>query len=147
MKDCFGSFGEQVRLVRNDDELSAEGRSSVPKIFQEYIECGSQDLRLQVVGEEVVAAVRRKAVDGDFRANASHGGTMFPYSPTEEEIDIALDSAQALKADFLGVDILQTDNGPIICELNSNAHIRNITNATGIDVAGKIIDHALRMTR
>jgi RimK family alpha-L-glutamate ligase len=93
VKDCFGSFGEQVRLVENDDQLMKESGDDVPKVFQEYIECGAEDLRLQVVGSRVVAAVKRKAANGDFRANSSHGGIMEAYEPTDEERQLALDAA------------------------------------------------------
>ncbi len=141
VKDIYGSFGQQVRLVRDRESLIKEGSSGSPKIFQEYLEVGSQDIRLEVVGDEVVAAVRRKAAEGDFRANASNGGTMSVYEPTGEEKEMAVDAASAVQASFLGVDILQTDDGPVVCELNSNAHIRNLTDCTKIDVAGRIMEY------
>jgi len=96
---------------------------------------------LEVVGERVVAAVKRKAAEGDFRANASNGGTMTEYVPTEEEAILAIDAAAAVQADFAGVDIINSSEGPVVCEVNSNAHIMNLKNATGIDVSDSIIRH------
>lgn len=141
VKDCFGSFGEQVRLVVDEIDLMDESSDATPKIFQEYIECGAEDIRIEVVGDRVVAAVKRKAADGDFRANASNGGTMIKYVPTEEEAAFAIDAAAAVQADFAGVDIINSSDGPMVCEVNSNAHIMNLKNATGIDVSDLIIRH------
>ncbi len=142
-KDRVGSFGQQVRLVRDMGDLRKELSSSVPKIFQEYIECGGEDIRVEVVGGRVVAAVKRKAPEGDFRSNASNGGVMKAYSPTEEEKSLAIEAANAVEADFCGVDIISSEEGPKVCEINSNAHITNLRNATGIDVSERILQHVI----
>jgi len=147
VKDCFGSFGQQVRLVNDADELRKYLDGSVPRIFQEYVECGSQDIRIEVVGGRAVAAVRRIAHEGDFRANSTLGGTMQQYVPTEEEIGIAVDAAEAVEADFAGVDIIQSKDGPLVCEVNSNAHLKNLLNCTGKDVSDDIIEHIICLLR
>ncbi len=143
VKDCFGSFGQQVRLVRNAEELMLESKDGKPRIFQEYIECNGEDLRLEVVGGKVAASVKRRAPEGDFRSNASNGGVMVPYEPSDEEKALAIDAAAAVKADYAGVDIIQSANGPVVCEVNSNAHIKNLCNATGIDVSKDILEHII----
>ena len=143
VKDCVGSFGEQVRLVKDDSDLVSEMKDGGAKIFQPYVECGSEDLRLQVVGDRVVASVRRVAADGDFRANSSHGGTMVKYDPSEEERALAVEAAAAVQADFAGVDIIRGEDGPMVCEVNSNAHITNLKNATGIDVSDSILEYIM----
>ena len=145
VKDCQGSFGEQVRLVRDGAELQPLSEEGIPGLFQEYIECDGRDLRLEVVGERVVASVMRIAANGDFRANASNGGHMERYDPTEEEVQLALEAAAAVQADFAGVDILQTEKGPIVCEINSNAHMKNLFNATGINAADHIIEYVRQL--
>ena len=147
VKDCFGSFGQQVRMVKDRADLEKELSSSIPKIFQEYIECNGEDLRLEVVGSSVVAAVKRKAPEGDFRSNASNGGTMSKYEPTEQEMLLAIDAANAVEADFCGVDIIRTKDGPVVCEINSNAHIKNLYNTTGIDVSDHILAHIENLLR
>ena len=141
VKDCFGSFGQQVRMVSGDEDLLKEAELATPRIFQEYIDCSGEDLRLEVVGGSVVAAVKRRAKEGDFRSNASNGGMMSPYTPTEQEAMLAVEAANAVQADFAGVDILQTEKGPVVCEVNSNAHIKNLLNATGIDVSRHILGY------
>ena len=141
VKDCFGSFGEQVRLVNDMEGLLRETKESTPKIFQEFIDCGGKDIRIEVIGDKAVAAVMRTAPKDDFRANASNGGIMDRYTPTEEESQLAVEAAAAVQADFAGVDILQTKDGPVVCEVNSNAHIKNLLNATGIDVSDLMIGY------
>ena len=141
VKDCFGSFGQQVRLAHDVTELEALVTGDRPMILQEYVECGGEDLRIEVVGGEAVAAVRRTAKPGEFRANATLGGTMHPHEPTREESELAVAAAEALEADFCGVDILKGSDGPVVIEVNSNAHLRNITECTGIDIATAIMAH------
>lgn len=137
IKDCKGSFGEQVHLCHSvEDALSHI--SHKPFIVQEYIECNNTDVRLEVVGGRVASAMKRHN-PSDFRSNITNGGTATPYSPTEREVDLALKSCLALGLDFGGVDIMRD----MVCEVNSNAHIINIMDATGINVAKNIFEHIL----
>ena len=141
VKDCFGSFGEQVHLLRGKEELPKISDDGTPRIIQDYIDCDAKDIRIEVVGERIVASVQRTAAYGDFRANASNGGIMERYDPTEEERQLAIEAAASVQADFCGVDILQTGDGPVVCEVNSNAHIKNLLNATGVDASEHIIGY------
>lgn len=143
IKEAFGSFGEQVYLVHTMEDLVKRVRSiNEPFMFQQFIHTSyGQDIRLQVVGNEVIAAIKRVS-DHDFRANVTSGGRMEKYNPSKEEIEIAVGATKAIGADFAGVDILfGRDETPIICEVNSNAHIRNLYQCTGINVANDIILH------
>ncbi len=144
VKDCFGSFGQQVHLAHDRAGLEQLFHDARPRIIQPYIECGSSDLRLEVVGGEVVASVSRKGTDGDFRANATLGGVMGIHDPTEEEKELATRASEAVGADFCGVDILYMDGVPVVCEVNSNAHMRNLLNCTGTDVSDIILGHIMR---
>lgn len=135
-KECFGSFGEQVWLCKSKQEIISH-ITEKPFILQEFIENSTgHDIRIEVVGGRVAAAVRRENKN-DFRANVTNGGTMTPYQPTEEEKNIAVDACSALGLTFGGVDIL---DGGYVCEVNSNAHIINIMNCTGIEIAPMIFD-------
>lgn len=134
-KECFGSFGEQVHLCNGFDEIISL-ISDKPFILQKYIsESSGRDIRLEIVGGKCVAAVKRENKN-DFRSNVTNGGTMTPYAPTDNEIDTAVKACATLGLTFGGVDIL--DNG-MVCEVNSNAHIINIMNSTGIDIAPLIL--------
>lgn len=143
VKEAFGSFGEQVYLVRDRKELQQriQGTSTTELLFQEYIpESRGRDVRLQVVGDRVVASMYRYS-NTDFRANVTAGGKMKNYTPSEEESSLALRAARAVGADFAGVDLLFGAEGPLVCEVNSNAHFKNIQTCTGVPVAEEIIQY------
>ncbi len=144
VKEWFGSFGKQVYLAENIDGLTDIVRRTSPRplLLQRMIteSCG-EDVRLNVVGGRVVAAMRRRARPGDFRSNVSNGGTARAYDPTDAESALAISCCGLLGLDFGGVDLLFGRDGPIVCEVNSNAHMKNILAATGIDVATDIMRH------
>lgn len=146
VKEAFGSFGAQVYLVHNHEELVARQKELIykPHLYQEFIKTSiGRDVRIYVVGDKVVASMYRYS-DRDFRANISNGGSMEPYTPNEAFCDLAIAATKALDADFTGVDLLFGENeAPILCEVNSNAHIKNIYDCTGIDVAEFIFKHIL----
>lgn len=146
IKEAFGSFGEQVYLIKDKQKLLSCVKEIIgkPFVFQEFISTSyGKDLRLQVVGDQVVATMLRESKN-DFRANITAGGSMSRYKPNEEEIKIAVTATQAIGADFAGVDLLfGKDNKPIICEINSNAHIRNLYQCTGVNVADKILEYII----
>lgn len=146
VKESFGSFGEQVYLIHTKEALVKKMDILHGKayIFQEFIHTSyGKDLRLQVVGDKVVAAMMRTSED-DFRANITSGGKMKPYQPTKEEKELAIAGTKAIGADFAGVDLLFGEDGPLICEINSNAHIRNIYDCTSINAADFMIDYIER---
>lgn len=141
VKEAFGSFGQQVYLVQDPKELISlvKSKKTTKLLFQEYIQNSKgHDIRLQVVGDRVVAAMHRFNPK-DFRANISNGGDAEPYTPTEQEIQLALLAANAVNASFAGVDLLWTKEGACVCEVNSNAHFRNLLDCTGINTAEEII--------
>ncbi|WP_042223327.1 ATP-grasp domain-containing protein [Oceanobacillus manasiensis] len=146
MKEAFGSFGEQVYLIKDEKELmnKALELQGKPYLYQEFISSSfGKDLRLHVVGDKVVAAMKRQSKN-DFRANVSAGGSMQAYVPSAQEEKLAVAATKAIGANFAGVDLLLgVDGQPIICEINSNAHIRNMFDCTGINVADYIMQYIL----
>ncbi|WP_455714524.1 ATP-grasp domain-containing protein [Anaerosporobacter sp.] len=145
VKECFGSFGQQVYLVHNDIELTncIENIGAKPFLVQEYVKSSfARDIRLNVVGNEVVATMYRYSDTGDFRANISNGGKMKQYEPTKQQVKLAVDCVKAIGLDFAGVDLLFDENEePIVCEVNSNAHFKNIYDCTGVNVAEDIVKY------
>ena len=143
-KEAFGSFGEQVYLVKNREELLAvmKQSDSVEFLFQEMIENSiGRDVRLQVVGDEVAASMYRYS-ENDFRASITAGGKMKDYTPSKEECELAVKASHAVGTSFAGVDLLFGKDGPIVCEVNSNAHFKNIQTCTGVAVAdNRGMDH------
>ncbi len=145
VKECFGSFGQQVYLAGNREELYeiTQKIGGKPMLFQEFIENSrGRDLRLQVVGDKVIASMYRYSDQGDFRANITAGGKMKPYTPTKEQEELALLCCRTLGLDFAGVDLLFGNNGEtLVCEVNSNAHFKNIYECTGVNAADAILEH------
>ncbi len=145
VKECSGSFGQQVYRAADRQELEdlTCRLAGKPFLYQKYASWSSgRDVRLQVVGDRVVAGIERYSENGDFRANITNGGKMRPYLASAGEQMIAVRAAKALGADLAGVDLLFGQEGvqaDIICEINSNAHFKNIYTCTGIDVAEEIM--------
>lgn len=146
IKEAFGSFGAQVYLIHNYEELLAKRKELLytPHLYQEFISSSfGKDARLFVVGEKVVASMYRTN-STDFRANITNGGKAHKFDPPESFMELAVKASKAVGADFSGVDLLFGENGePIICEVNSNAHIKNVFDCTGVDVSSYIIDYIL----
>ena len=148
MKEAFGSFGQQVYLVQNEEELLQQVLSigERPYLIQHYEACSrGRDLRLQVVGDRVIAAMLREN-HADFRANITNGGTATDYSErlTQQQKDLAVRACRVLGLDFAGVDLLFGENGePVLCEVNSNAHFKNLYDCTGIDTAKEIMKYIM----
>lgn len=148
LKECFGSFGMQVYLINNRRELEEkdEELGIVPVIYQEFIKTSyGRDLRLNVVGDRVIAAIYREATNGGFQANLTLGGSMKPHKPSAIEAEMALSAVKALGLDFAGVDLLIGEGGePILGEVNSNTQFVNLYNATGVNMPDSLFDYILR---
>ena len=110
-------------------------------LVQEFIaEAKGADLRCFVVGDKVVAAMRRQAGEGEFRSNLHRGGKASPVKLSPAEIETALRAARAMGLGVAGVDLLRSKRGPLVLEVNSSPGLEGIEGASGVDVAGAIID-------
>jgi ribosomal protein S6--L-glutamate ligase len=117
-------------------------------LVQEFIaEAKGEDIRAFVVGDRVIAAMRRKAAEGEFRANIHRGGKSEKTDLTKEEEDTAIRAAKAVGLSVAGVDLLRSNHGPKILEINSSPGLQGIEGATGIDVAGLIIEYLAENNR
>lgn len=109
-------------------------------MVQEYIkEAGGADIRCFVIGDKVVAAMKRQAQEGEFRSNLHRGGSAEVIKLTPEERSTAVRSARIMGLNVAGVDILRSNHGPVVMEVNSSPGLRGIEEATGKDVASMII--------
>ncbi len=109
-------------------------------LVQEYIkEAGGDDLRALVIGKKVVAAMVRHAAPGEFRSNLHRGGTAEAVKLTPEERRTAVAAARAMGLSVAGVDMLRSDRGPVVIEVNSSPGLEGVETATGVDVAGQVI--------
>lgn len=114
-------------------------------IVQEFIkEAKAEDIRAFVVDGEVVGAMKRKGVEGEFRSNLHKGGSASIVELTKEEEHAALESARAMNLGVAGVDMLRSERGPLVIEVNSSPGLEGIEKATGKNIAGKIIEYVER---
>jgi ribosomal protein S6--L-glutamate ligase len=110
-------------------------------LVQEFIkEAGGSDIRAFVVGGRVVAAMERKAAAGEFRSNVHRGGTATKVKLTPEERAAAKRAARILGLNVAGVDLMRSNHGPVVIEVNSSPGLEGIEGASGVDVAGKVIE-------
>jgi len=111
-------------------------------LIQEFIkEAGGADVRCFVIGEKVVAAMRRQAPEGEFRSNLHRGGSAELIKITPEERSTAVRAAQIMGLNVSGVDLLRSNHGAVVMEVNSSPGLEGIEEATGKDVAGLIIEY------
>lgn len=111
-------------------------------LVQEYIkEAGGADLRCFVVGDKVIAAMKRQGGPGEFRSNLHRGGSATKVRLTPEERSTAVRAVKAMGLRVAGVDLLRSNHGPVVMEVNSSPGLEGIERATNVDVAGKIIDY------
>jgi ribosomal protein S6--L-glutamate ligase len=114
-------------------------------MVQEFIkEAGGADTRCLVVGDKVVAAMKRQGPEGEFRSNLHRGGSASLIRLTPEERSTAVRAASIMGLNVCGVDILRSNHGPVVMEVNSSPGLEGIEKATEKDIAGMIIDFAKR---
>lgn len=114
-------------------------------LVQEYIkEAGGADLRCFVVNGKVIAAMKRQGAKGEFRSNLHRGGNAEAIKLSIEERTTAIKAAKAMGLNVAGVDLLRSNHGPVVMEVNSSPGLQGIEKATGIDVAGKIIEYVAK---
>ena len=141
IKEGCGSFGQQVYLIRSHEEGLTKTRelAGKPLLFQRFIRSSAgRDLRVYVCGEKPVACMERIAPPGDFRSNIAGGGKAVPHLLSAQEEDLAVRAVRKLGLTFAGVDLLFSGDGPLLCEVNSNAHFAGLQSLTGANIPREI---------
>ena len=117
-------------------------------LVQEFIaEAKGADLRCFVVGDRVVAAMHRQAEAGEFRSNLHRGGQASPVQLSADESEMAVRAARVIGLGVAGVDLLRSRRGPLVLEVNASPGLEGIEGATGVDVAGAVVEHALALAQ
>lgn len=129
------SFGSAASML---DALIALKQ---PFLIQEYIDTDGMDIRAFVVGNKVVASMKRKSMRGEIRSNVHAGGKGEPYSLDTHSRRVAIDAAKAVGAEICAIDMLEGPKGPLVIEANLSPGLQGITEATEVDVADKIAKH------
>ena len=121
--------------------IQAFGGVKTNILVQEFVkEANGEDIRCLVVGDKVVASMMRKGKEGDFRSNLHQGGSAKAVRITPAERTTAVTAAKVMGLNVCGVDLLRSNHGPVVMEVNSSPGLEGVETATGIDVAGKIIE-------
>jgi ribosomal protein S6--L-glutamate ligase len=111
-------------------------------LVQEYIkESRGMDIRCFVIGDKVVAAIKRQAKDGEFRANVHQGGKALKVKLSPQERTIAIAAAKTMGLKVAGVDLVRSNHGPLVLEINSSPGLEGIEKTTQVNIAGKIIHY------
>lgn len=146
IKVARGTHGNGVVLAETPKAAKAVMQAfyveGVNFLVQEFVkESAGQDIRALVVGSRVVASVKRQSLDGDFRSNTHQGGEGVAVKLTDEERKTAIKAAKAMGLPICGVDMMRSDRGPLVLEVNSSASIKTPELITGRNVAEKIIEY------
>ncbi|UWQ56013.1 30S ribosomal protein S6--L-glutamate ligase [Leisingera caerulea] len=137
-----------IGVVLADTDRSAKSvveafrGAGVNILLQEFIkEAGGTDIRAIVVGGKVIAAMKRTGAEGEFRSNLHRGGSAALVKLSPEERATASRAAKTMGLNVCGVDMLRANHGPVIMEVNSSPGLEGVEKATGLDIAGKIIEY------
>jgi ribosomal protein S6--L-glutamate ligase len=147
-----GTQGIGVVLAETDKAaesvMAAFSQLDANILVQEFIkEAGGADIRAFVIGDKVVAAMKRQGPKGEFRSNLHRGGTASSVKLTPEERSTAVRSAKKLGLRVAGVDMLRSNHGPLVMEVNSSPGLEGIESSSGKDVAGAIIEYLEKNAR
>jgi len=146
-----GTHGKGVMLADSEESASTMIDTLLllkqPFLLQEYVETGGVDIRAFVVGDKVVAAMKRKAVTGEKRANIHAGGKGEAITLDQKTKKIAIQTAKAAGCEICAVDILESARGPMVIEFNLSPGLQGITKATKVDVADKIAKYLFEQTK
>lgn len=147
IKPIFGSMGHGLVRVSDPDVawrvIRPLEQSRAVFYVQRVVDHGGRDVRVFVVGQRVLAAIERQAVNGDWRSNVSRGALVRPVDLQAGWSALALRAAAAVGADYAGVDLLPSSEGPFVLEVNGIPGWQGLQGATRVDVAAAIVDHVV----
>jgi RimK family alpha-L-glutamate ligase len=148
VKPIFGSLGHGMTRVTDPDVAFRVGQTleQIRAVFyvQRTVDHDGRDVRVFVIGGRVLGAIERRAPPGEWRTNVSRGGSTRPIELSAEWKQLAIRAAAAVGADYAGVDLLPSRDGQVyVLEVNGVPGWRGLQRATGLDVAGAIVDHTI----
>ena len=152
LKPFHGTHGKGVMLLDTPTSLTS-AVDALCDLHEDYViqpfiaEAGGVDIRVLVVGGKAVAAMKRSAPVGEFRANVHRGASGEAVSLPDAYIDVAIRAAAALELEIAGVDLLQTNAGPVVLEVNPSPGFEELESVTGINIAGAIVEFVTAFAR
>jgi len=148
LKTIFGSKGvgvifvESMSALKSTLQLIWKINKKEELLLQEYIN-SDFDVRVHVLGDEVIASMKRLKIKGDFRSNYSQGGKVQEYKLSDEEKEVCIKSAKAVGASWAGVDFIVKNGKIYVLEVNSSPGTEGIEEAIGGDLVGRVVDWAI----
>ncbi len=152
LKPFYGTHGRGVILLDTPTSLTSTV-DALCDLHHDYViqsfvkEAGGVDIRVLVVGGEAIAAMKRSAPPGEFRANIHKGGIGEAVALPEEYTRLAIKATAALELEIAGVDLLETNEGPVVLEVNPSPGFEELQSVTGINIAAAIIEFATRFAQ
>lgn len=149
VKPLFGSLGMGITRITNEDVAyrvfrALEMTKSV-YYLQEFIPHGGKDIRVFIIGDQVVASMQR--VSDDWKTNISSGGKASPYTPSDKAVEMSLKASEKLGLAYTGVDIIETEDESYVIELNSTPGWEGLQSVTDLDITEALIDHVMTKLR
>lgn len=154
IKPTVGSWGRLISKI-NDPEIAGsilESRESMYPIYQihyieEFVRRPPRDIRAIMVGDEIVAAIYRTSHDNMWKTNTALGGTADPCPVTPEMEEMCIKASNAVHGQIVGVDLMESDDGLMVHEVNNTTEFKNTARVTGIDIAGAMIKYTIQRAR
>lgn len=154
LKPVSGSWGRLIALLNDEPAALAvfEDRDYMYPMYQlyylqEYVKRPPRDLRIFVVGNEVIAGIYRYQPESDWRTNTARGGKAVKCDITPEISELAIKSSEAVGGGIFGVDMMESPDGLTVHEVNNTTEFKNTVPATGIDIPGLIVKYMIREAR
>ncbi len=147
VKKSYGSFGAGVFLAKTMEELQniADEWLYAPHCYQQFFpQSAGRDIRVIVIGGKTVGAMERVAKKGEFRSNIELGGQGRNIALSPSYAQVAEKVAKTLHLDYCGVDLLETEEGVVVCEVNSNAFFEGMEKTTGVNIAKAYAEYIVR---
>ena len=150
-KPIIGSRGFGSTLFK-DKDIAFQAMKTLeafnqPLMFQKFIENPGRDIRIMVIGDDIVASMYRIASPSSWKTNIAQGGVGKPYKPVEEVREIAIKISKMLGLDYAGVDILESPRGYVLLEVNGSADFEELTRVSGINIAEKIVQYLVDLIK
>lgn len=150
IKPLYGALGigvERVSWPDTEGRLAERLAVSRSICVQRYVPTGGRDIRAFVVGGKLIGAVQRIAQGDEWRTNVHQGGMCERYEPTPFEAEICLRAAALIGLEYTGIDVLPGPDGPVLLEVNGAPQWHGLATATGLDVAGAVVERALALAQ
>jgi [lysine-biosynthesis-protein LysW]--L-2-aminoadipate ligase len=148
IKPVVGSWGRMIALLKDKEAAEAviEDREHMYPLyhvfyFEEFVKRPPRDIRSIVVGDRVVAAIYRYSGDNEWKTNMALGGKAEACKVTSEMEELCLKAAKTMKGEILGVDLMESENGLLVHEVNNTTEFKNTVRVTGVDIPSLIIEH------